>query len=395
MVRLPGKFGKCVLKKQLGKGATALVFLAEHEGLGIPVAVKVLRKQLSRTRPEYAQRFLREARMAARLEHPNIVRVIDCGIESGYHYMVMDYVDGKDCMEMLREQPNGLPWRKVTEVVRQASDGLSYAAENEIIHRDVKPSNLMIDKTGRVRVTDLGLAKLTVEGVAALTQELHTVGTPNYMSPEQIRTPSDLDLRADIYSLGATFYHLVTARPPFVGENPMEVVSKHLTEPLSPPYKVKRGLPADLSKVICKMMAKDADRRYQNYEDLMGDLDNLLADRDVSARDFEETYRTTEEDEKLVEMFERLAAGERVEIEDADETTQTVRAEPAMQNDESSGIAPFDHSDFASYKSPGQQEESTLLAPRTAPGMNRWLVVALVALAVVVLAGIAAAIALG
>lgn len=394
MARVPGKFGKCVLKKQLGKGATALVFLAEHEGLGIQVAVKVLRKQLSKTRPEYAQRFLREARTAARLEHPNIVRVIDCGVQSGYHYMVMDYVDGKDCMEMLRKQPEGLPWRTVVEVARQAADGLSYAVENGIIHRDVKPSNLMIDSNGRVRVTDLGLAKLTVEGVAALTQELHTVGTPNYMSPEQIRKPSDIDVRADIYSLGATSYHLVTARPPFVGDNPMEVVSKHLTEPLTPPYKVKRGLPAGLSKVICKMMAKNPDRRYQDYEQLMLDLDNLLIDKDVSAQDFEETYHTTEEDEKLVEMFERLASGERVEIEDADETTDTVRPEQIPETDGSPGVAPFEETDFTSYESDSPEGDSTVLARRGQPGMNVWLLVVLVGLAAAALVGIALALAL-
>lgn len=207
---VPNRYGKCKVVRILGQGATATVYFAKHEGLDISVAVKVLRKRLSETRPEYADRFLREARTAAWLEHPNIVRVIDCGVEQGYHFMVMDYVDGPNCLEMLQKYPDGLDWREATKIIQQAATGLAYAASKDVIHRDVKPSNIMVDSTGRVRVTDLGLAKLTIKGIVSLTQELHTVGTPNYMSPEQIRSPGELDLRTDIYSLGATFYHLVT-----------------------------------------------------------------------------------------------------------------------------------------------------------------------------------------
>ena len=112
--QMPTKFGKCNVVKMLGQGATAVVYLARHEGLDIPVAVKVLRRGLSRRRPEYAERFLREAKMAAWLEHPNIVRVIDCGVEDEYHYMVMDYVDGPNCLEMLHDSPEGLDWREAT-----------------------------------------------------------------------------------------------------------------------------------------------------------------------------------------------------------------------------------------------------------------------------------------
>ncbi|MCK4374050.1 MAG: serine/threonine protein kinase, partial [Candidatus Brocadiae bacterium] len=201
---VPTRFGKCKTQQLLGRGATAVVYLAKHEGLDMPVAVKVLRKKLSEEKPQYAERFLREARMAARLEHPHLVRVIDCGIEDGYHYMVMDYVDGPNCLELLGGSPGGLDWREAARIIRQAAIGLAYAAEHEVIHRDVKPSNIMIDSSGRARVSDLGLAKLTMKGIVSLTQELHTVGTPNYMSPEQIRSPADLDLRTDIYSLGAT-----------------------------------------------------------------------------------------------------------------------------------------------------------------------------------------------
>jgi serine/threonine protein kinase len=168
--QVPAKFGKCNVVKMLGQGATAVVYLARHEGLDIPVAVKVLRRGLSRRRPEYAERFLREAKMAAWLEHPNIVRVIDCGIEDDYHYMVMDYVDGPNCLEILQENPAGLDWHHATDIVLQAAQGLAYAARKDVIHRDVKPSNLMLDSEGRVRVTDLGLAKLTIKGMVSLTR---------------------------------------------------------------------------------------------------------------------------------------------------------------------------------------------------------------------------------
>jgi len=388
---LPSKFGKCKVIRQLGQGATAVVFLAKHEGLGMLVAVKVLRKGLSDSRPEYAERFLREARMAARLDHPNIVRVIDCGIKDGYHFMVMDYVDGRNCMQILREHSDGMPWRNATDIVLQVAEALEYAAGQDIIHRDVKPSNMMLDNNGRVRVTDLGLAKLAVKGVAALTQELHTVGTPNYMSPEQIRSPARLDLRADIYSLGASYYHLVTGRPPYIGDNPMDVVTQHLTEQLVPPYKVRRNLPAAVSKVICKMMAKSRKRRYQNYKALQDDLRNLQSGNEVTALDFHETYTTSEEDEKLVQLLERLSAGISVEV-DEDTDPEEVALEGGGDGSEcSSSLPPFSAADRALYHPPGQRQGSTVLAGSSREdGSALWIIFVVAAIGVLILIAIAA-----
>ncbi len=303
----PERFGKCKVVRMLGQGATASVYLAKHEGLDMSVAVKVLRRKLSERRPEYAERFLREARMAAWLEHPNIVRVIDCGVEQGYHYMVMDYVDGPNCLEKLHRYPNGLDWHEATQIVQQAAAGLAYAASKDVIHRDVKPSNIMIDSTGRVRVTDLGLAKLTIKGMVSLTQELHTVGTPNYMSPEQIRSPADLDLRTDIYSLGASFYHLVTGRPPFTGTAAMEVVAQHLSAPVVPPSKVKPELPESVSSVICKMMAKSPNERYQAWDEVLRDLESLLEGKPTKAEGFEETESGFEDAEELRKLLDELS----------------------------------------------------------------------------------------
>jgi len=309
----PMKFGRCRLVRRLGYGATAVVFLARHEALDMDVAVKILRRKLADKRPEYAERFLREARMAARLDHPNIVRVFDCGIEDGYHYMVMDYVDGPNCQEKLEARQKPFEWREAARVVRQAAAGLAYAAQSNVIHRDVKPSNILIDTSGRARISDLGLAKLTIRGMASLTQELYTVGTPNYMSPEQISSPTDLGPRSDIYSLGATFYHLVTGKPPFVGDNAMRVVAQHLTAPLLPPIEHDHDLPEALNGIVCKMMAKSPEERYQTYEELCRDLDNLLAGRQVDAAGFSETQRILTDGE-LQEVLAELDFGEELEI---------------------------------------------------------------------------------
>ncbi|MFO8006115.1 MAG: serine/threonine-protein kinase [Candidatus Brocadiia bacterium] len=271
----PTRFGKAVVERKLGEGTTSVVYLARHEGLAMSVAVKVLRAELLERRPHYADRFLEEARTAARLDHPNIVRVFDCGVQDGHHYMVMDYVPGRDCMELLRGAPEGLEWRRATQIILQAARGLGYAAARGLIHRDIKPSNLIIDRSGRVRVTDLGLAKPTAD-IGATGQNGRTAGTPHYMSPEQIRAAPDLDLRSDIYSLGASYYHLLTGHPPFTGETAMEVVSKHLTEEPEPPHLLKEHLPVAVCQVVCRMMAKQPQERYQDYRQLRRSLRQLL-----------------------------------------------------------------------------------------------------------------------
>jgi len=381
---LPRKFGKCLVVKHLGKGATAVVLLARHAGLSIPVAVKVLRRALSESNPKYAARFLREARMAARLDHPNIVRVIDCGVQDDYHFMVMDYVDGPNCLQKLQEQDNGLDWREATEIIMQASQGLGYAASKDVIHRDVKPSNIMIDSTGRVRVTDLGLAKMTIKGVVELTQEFHTVGTPSYMSPEQIRSASNLDLRSDVYSLGATFYHLVCGHAPFAGDGPMEVVAKHLTDTLVPPRQCKRSLPEELSSIICKMMAKSPGDRYQDYETLRQDLQNLLDGREVSASGFYEAVEVSGPDEEELRgiLAELTLQGD---LEPEDSPAVRAAAGAAKEDDDGTDTAaldPFGPEDYASFNSPDGEEAETAEMPTPRSGRGEPSVALVVTLAV-------------
>jgi len=306
--KTPKRLGNWRLIRRIADGTTAQIFLGEHVVLETAGAVKVLRPQILRDRPEYTERFLREAKMAAGLLHPNIARVFDCGVEGHYHYMVMDYVDGPNCLQKLAEE-GAFPWRDATVVVRQVADGLACAARQGIIHRDVKPSNIMIGSSGHAVLCDLGLARLMTKGKSGLTQELRTVGTPAYMSPEQISSAADMDLRADVYSLGATFYHLVCGGAPFDEVNPMRVVVRHLTEPLTPPLERNADLPAALSAIICKMMAKLPEDRYQDYESLRRDLDDLLEGRQVLTTGFSDAGAYVVDEAELQEALEAIRRG--------------------------------------------------------------------------------------
>ncbi len=396
--KVPEKVGRCKILRRVGYGATAVVYLARHEGLDIPVAVKILRKELSETRPHFAERFLREARMAARLEHPNMVRVIDCGVENDLHYMVMDYVDGPNCREQLKDEPNGLHWRRATDITDQAAQGLAYAAERNVIHRDVKPSNIMIDSLGRVRVSDLGLAKLSIKGRVQMTQELHTVGTPNYMSPEQIRSSADLDLRSDIYSLGATFYHLATGKPPFLGKTSMEVISHHLNSSLVPPSELRGDLPPALSSIICKMMAKSPDERYPDYESLRQDLRNVLDGKQTTAAGFSESQVGIGNEDEVRRVLDELSFSAVLTVEDKDERgfdeAEAVDA-PEEQEESSAELDLFTPEEFATYdeSEPGPGVRTRPVRRRRKPGkQNVGLIIGLVAAGVAVVIAIVIAV---
>ena len=387
--RPPEKFGKCRLLKRLGEGATAVVFLGKHEALDVPVAVKILRPSLSSNHPEYAARFLREARTAARLSHSNIIRVSDCGVAKGYHYMIMDYVDGVNCDEKIEEAGGTIEWREATRIVREVSNGLKYAAEHGIIHRDIKPSNILLDRSGRPYIADLGLAKLTIKGMAALTQELHTVGTPDYMSPEQISSPDDLDLRSDIYSLGATFYHFVCGRTPFSGQNTMKVVAQHLTAPLVPPIERNPEVTPAVSAIICKMMAKLPDERYQSYEDLCKDLDNLLVGREVAAVGFSASTSFAVNDEELEQVLAELDFGPSLEIEDGLQQgpSGALAGEQESEAGGSQHVAPavFDDEALAAYSAPGNSGVTASRRRAKREQAHKNVIIAVVAAAVVVL----------
>ena len=284
--RPPVVFGKCVVERKIGEGGMGTVYLGRHQTLGIPVAIKVLPAYLNMKDRAFAQRFEREARLAAGLRHPNIVHVIDSGTEGGQRYLVMEYIDGPTCRQKV-EAGNKLAWPEAVQVVRQVANALGYGVRKGIIHRDVKPDNIMIDSDGVPRITDLGLAKevaVTPEK-ARLTRTGTSLGTPFYMSPEQINNAKDVDFRSDIYSLGITLYYLACGRVPYAG-TAFEVMAKHVQAPLPSPKLHAPDLPDAVCDVIKKMTAKKPEHRYQSYEGLCEDLERTLRGEEVSAAGF-------------------------------------------------------------------------------------------------------------
>jgi len=294
---IPETIGHYKIERKIGEGGMGSVYQGRHSTLDTPVAIKVLPKHIDLKDPEYSQRFSREAKIAARLRHPNLVQVHDYGAEGGYYYLVMDYVEGPTCSEEVQRLER-IDWRRAVEIAIQVANGLEYAASKGIIHRDVTPGNIILDPEGEARITDLGLAKETTGGATGLTRSGASLGTPYYMSPEQINNARDVDFRTDIYSLGATLYHMVCGQVPYTGTT-FEVMTKQVRHPLPSPKIHVPDLPDDLCDVIRKMMAKNPNDRYQSYEELRQDLRNLLEGKPVSAAGFRDQSMVTSEAESI------------------------------------------------------------------------------------------------
>src|SRR5688572_28592536 len=264
------------LMSKLGKGAMATVYKARQMSLDRIVAVKVLPKKSS-DNIEFVERFYKEGKAAARLSHNNIVQAIDVGSSpDGYHFFVMEYVEGKTLYDVMQPPPVG-EGRAFTEpealdITIQIADALMHAHERGLIHRDVKPKNILMTPEGVAKLSDMGLARATDDKEAAESEAGKAYGTPYYISPEQIRGDVDIDHRADIYSLGATMYHLVTGRPPFEADTPAAVMHKHLKQPLVPADHVNTALSAGVGEIIGVAMAKRREDRYSNTEDMLEDL---------------------------------------------------------------------------------------------------------------------------
>ncbi len=265
------------LQKKIGAGAMAVVYRARQLSLDRVVAVKVLPKRLSQNQ-EFVTRFYQEGRAAARLNHNNIVQAIDVGEAGGYHYFVMEYVDGCTVYDEIA-QGKVYTEKEALEIVRQMADALLHAHERGFIHRDVKPKNIMLTRDRVAKLADMGLAREASDHEAALAEAGRAYGTPYYISPEQIRGDVDVDHGADLYSLGGTFYHMVTGRVPFEGPTPSAVMHKHLKEPLVPPDHVNTKLTAGCGAMIEMLMNKERDARYHSAKELIEDIDRMLAGR--------------------------------------------------------------------------------------------------------------------
>lgn len=256
---------------KLGAGAMAVVYKARQLSLNRTVAIKVLPRRFTEN-PEYVERFYREGQAAAKLSHNNIVQAYDVGEAGGYHYFVMEYVEGRTLHDDL--SAGKVPKEdEALDIVIQVGHALGHAHARGLIHRDVKPKNIMIDNSGVVKLADMGLARETTDIKTAQTEAGKAYGTPYYIAPEQIRGEIDIDGRADIYGLGCTLYHMVTGRVPYMADDPTEVMKKHLRDQLIPPDHINTSLSAGLSEVIEVMMAKKRDDRYSGVEELLVDLE--------------------------------------------------------------------------------------------------------------------------
>lgn len=269
--RIPG----FQILEKLGSGAMATVFKARQLSLDRTVAVKVLPKRLSEN-PEYVTRFYKEGKAAAKLNHRNIVQAIDVGEAGGYHYFVMEYVKGKTVYDDLI-QNKGYDETDALDIIIQIAEALEHAHARGLIHRDVKPKNVMITEDGVAKLADMGLAREAADKEAAQMEAGRAYGTPYYISPEQIRGELDIDFRADIYSLGGMFYHMVTGRVPFEASTPSAVMHKHLKEQLVPPDHINSSLSVGVAEVIEVMMAKNREERYGSVKLLLEDLRNIQA----------------------------------------------------------------------------------------------------------------------
>lgn len=265
------------LLRKCGAGAMAVVYKAKQLSLDRVVAVKVLPKRLSRNK-EFVERFYQEGRAAAKLNHNNIVQAIDVGESNGYHYFVMEYVEGCTVYDELADG-KVYSEAEAIEIIRQIADALQHAHERGFIHRDVKPKNIMLTKERIAKLADMGLARETTDLQAAMAEQGRAYGTPYYISPEQIRGEVDIDHRADLYSLGATFYHMVTGRVPFEAATPAAVMHKHLKEPLTPPDHLNTTLSSGCGAMIEMLLAKSRDDRYSDAGELLTDLECLADNR--------------------------------------------------------------------------------------------------------------------
>src|SRR5579884_3717486 len=265
--------GQFIIRERIGSGGMATVFKAYQSTLERYVAIKVLPAFHAHDQI-FVKRFVMEARSVARLAHPNIVQIHDFGQEDdNVFYIVMEYVDGGTLKDRLKMRALTVP--ESIDFVIQAAEGLGCAHSNGIIHRDVKPANMLLRKDGHLLLSDFGIAKM-LEGTTNLTRAGTGIGTPQYMSPEQ-GTGQPVDRRSDIYSLGIVLFHCLTGRVPFNADSPLTITVKHLNEPLPVAFLHHAGVPQAIEQVVVKMTAKSPQDRYQTAEELIEALTNALA----------------------------------------------------------------------------------------------------------------------
>src|SRR5262245_9072985 len=264
------------ITRKLGAGGMATVYLAEDQELGRRVAIKILNERHANDE-QFVERFRREAKNAAGLSHPNVVSIYDRGEAEGTYYIAMEYVEGRTLKDLiLRRGPSPIPI--AIDYTRQILQALRFAHRAGIVHRDIKPHNVIVDSDGRVKVADFGIARA---GTSQMTEAGSIIGTAQYLSPEQARG-APVDQTSDLYSVGILLYELLTGTVPFNGETPVEIAMKHLSQTPEPPSAHRPDVPHDLDLVVLRALAKDPGERYQSAEEMDADLERIARGLGVS-----------------------------------------------------------------------------------------------------------------
>ncbi len=270
--------GRCLLTEHMGSGTYGTVFRGLHRTLNVPVAIKVFYPHLLERHPEVSRQFKSEARRLARLNHPHLVRVWDYDQQERFHYLVLEFVEGLSLAELIQQSGRIQPDR-VIRLMGQIVDGLAAAYQLSIVHRDLKPSNILLSRNGAAKLVDLALGLLDNAEQSTTGDDLlnnpKAVDSVAYLAPEQTFPTRNYDLRSDLYSLGATFYHALTGQLPFSGRTRMEVMLKHVREPVVPPHEWEPSIPPELSQLIVRLMAKTPADRFANYDEVLAAISEL------------------------------------------------------------------------------------------------------------------------
>ena len=267
----PKRIGRYRIERTLGSGGMGTVYLAEDSKLERTVALKVLVKTDS-TPANLIHRFLAEATTAAKLRHPNIVTVYDSGEADGFLYLALEYIDGPDIERVLRKQ-GAIPPQRSLEIIQQITQAVDHAHSAGVVHRDIKPSNILLRKDGSATLTDMGLARAVGESAASnITRAGFTVGTVDYMAPEQARSSRAADARSDLYSLGCTWFHMLTGRVPYPAGDLTNKLRAHATGPPPDPREIVPSVPMGIVAVIQRLMAQRPEDRYSTSHELLKDL---------------------------------------------------------------------------------------------------------------------------
>ena len=334
--------GGCLILDFVGQGGMGVIYKARQKSLDRIVAIKILSHKLSDD-ATFIERFQREARAIARVNHPNVLAVYDVGDENGIYYMIMEFIDGGNLAEQ-QERVGVIDYLDACDYIAQAARGLGAAQASGIIHRDIKPDNLMLTTRGVLKVSDFGLAR---ETNSSNTETQAVMGTPAFMSPEQC-DGKIVDGRTDIYSLGGTFHKLITGRLPFEAETAMSMMYRHKHEALIPPHEIIPTIPKGLSDIIVRMMQKRREDRYQSMQEVIDSIEDVLSTMDGSE---------PEVDMNKTVVFEEASNDDSGPVDDGSVTvaprnrrtrsiSQKIRRQRASGrfNEPSSGVSPIESS---------------------------------------------------